>query len=101
MPTHGKKHRGTRARVAKGTRSRKMAGRLGRSITTSMPPGEEAIPRGFTASFRHPVFGGPAWVNQVHNYDWFMGPIASVREEAADALHDDLEATARLIAKSS
>lgn len=66
-----------------------------------MPQGMAAIPRGYTASFRHPVFGGPTWVTQHHHYDWFMGPISSVSRETHAELHDNMEKIARQIAKSS
>lgn len=69
LPARGVKHRGTRARMSRGVGYHKTP--LGYRATTSMPPGEEALPRGFESQWRHPVYGGPVSVVQHSHIQWF------------------------------
>lgn len=95
MPVHGSKHRGTRGTVARGVRVRSRGG--GQRITTSMPNGMEALPRGFQSQWGHPVYGH-GWVMQAPHYDWFFGPISSEYDNAVRGLHRDLENQAQFVA---
>lgn len=73
-PTHGKKHTGLRAEVAKGVGLQEIPD--GYRVTTSMPtPAKAAIPRGMDEhGWRHPVFGhNDTWVIEgTTDFSWFM-----------------------------
>lgn len=99
LPAHGVKHTGLRDRLAAGVGIRTSVGaRAGVRFTTSMPPGQEMLPRGEDSGvkgWRHPVFetedqisarhgAGATWVHQ-DGSSWFRETIANDRPEFQDA----------------
>jgi hypothetical protein len=92
-------HTGLRERVAAGVR---VTGSLGfYRITTSMPSGQEIIPRGLDRAigWTHPVFGHDVEVRQrPFRSGWFLDTFQGAQEEMASHLEDDLEDAADFIA---
>jgi hypothetical protein len=91
---------GLRRRVARGVRVQAST-KTGVRIVTSMPAGEEVLPRGLDSrtsirGWRHPVFGRSGiWVRQAGG-SWFMEPIAEQKpalDRAMQAVLDDAAAT--------
>jgi hypothetical protein len=82
LPTHGTKHTGLRARLARGVGVRVDVGGGLRFTTSMAQPDEAELPRGFDSGatgFRHPVFGDrDVWVHQTGG-SWFRQPIADQR----------------------
>ena len=95
IPAHGPKHRGTRRRLSRGVGVRRSPG--GYRVTTSMPPGEEALPRGFETQWHHPVFGGMPHVVQHSHYPWFSGPMADQKDYAFRRVIRDLHNAAEFV----
>lgn len=98
LPAHGKKHRGTRALIARGIQSKRT--RRGRRIVTEMPRGMEMLPRGFESQWHHPVFGR-GMVIQAPQTDWFIDPIAHFHHPLKSALEQDLQNMAQDIDRMS
>lgn len=99
IPAHGPKHRGTRRTLSRGVGVRRTA--YGYRVTTSMPPGEQALPRGFEHQWRHPVFGGPAWVIQHSHYPWFTEPISNEHDNLFRGIVRALNDAAQTIDRAS
>lgn len=67
-----------------------------------MPRGFEHAPRRLNANkFRHPVFGGEVWVDQIGKPRWFDDPIRQHRGEYRKVVAATLAAMARRIAARS
>jgi hypothetical protein len=93
------KHTGLRQRVAAGVHVTG-AGGLYR-IGTSMPKGQEIIPRGLdrASGWTHPVFGSSWTVRQTPvRTGWFTGTISDGEPSITRALEDNLEDSAGRIA---
>lgn len=94
-------HTGLRERVAAGLR---ITGGLGfYRITTSMPSGQEIIPRGLDrkTGWTHPVFGRDDSVRQrPYRSGWFLDTFQDAQEGMAANLEDVLEDAADFIAAS-
>jgi hypothetical protein len=92
-PTHGSKHTGLRAKVAKGVGLQELPN--GYRITTSMPEADEAaIPRGMDQhGWRHPVFGNrDKWVVEgVTDFSWFMDTMQEGENVVSDGLEQKLQ----------
>lgn len=99
-PTHGSKHTGLRAQVARGVDV--VETEDGAKVTTSMPiPDEAIIPRGLddAEGWRHPVFGNKnRWVVQHGAFSWFMDSMQGGRSDGEQNLERLLEDTADRIA---
>jgi hypothetical protein len=99
LPTRGRGHTGLRERVAAGVRVTGVSGFY--RITTSMPSGQEIIPRGLDrrAGWTHPVFGNPWSVRQRPlRSGWFMDSFQDEQSDMSDELEDVLEDSADTIA---
>lgn len=98
-PTHGVKHTGLRAKVAKGVGLQDVPD--GYRITTSMPNANEAaIPRGMDQhGWRHPVFGNKdVWVVEgTTDFSWFMDTMQEGESLVGDGLEQELENAAERI----
>lgn len=98
-PTHGTRHTGLRARVAKGVGLQELAD--GYRITTSMPNvNEAAIPRGMDQhGWRHPVFGNMGeWVVEgITDFSWFMDTMQEGEGMVSDGLQEQLDNAAERI----
>lgn len=98
-PTHGPKHTGLRAKVAKGVGLQDIPD--GYRITTSMPNANEAaIPRGMDQhGWRHPVFGmKDKWVTEgTADFSWFMDTMQEGEDLVGDGLEHQLENAAERI----
>jgi len=98
-PTHGKKHTGLRAEVAKGVGLQDIPD--GYRVTTSMPtPSKAAIPRGMDQhGWRHPVFGqSDNWVVEgTADFSWFMDTMQEGEDLVSDGLQKELENAAERI----
>lgn len=92
-PTHGPKHTGLRARVAKGVGLQDIPD--GYRITTSMPDANEAaIPRGMDEhGWRHPVFGNKDVfvIEGSSDFSWFMDTMQEGESLVGDGLEQQLE----------
>jgi hypothetical protein len=102
LPVRGNAgHTGLRERVAAGLR---VTGSLGFwRITTSMPSGQEIIPRGLdrTAGWTHPVFGHDPVVRQrPYRSGWFLDTFQDAQDDMASHLEGVLEDAADFIAAS-
>lgn len=98
LPAHKAKHTGLRARIGAGVGVRVAA--KGIRFTTSMPPGEEELPRGEDSGergWRHPVFGHDTWVHQ-RGGSWFRSTISNDRPRFERAFTDVLDEAANTIA---
>lgn len=107
-PTHGDKHTGLRERVAEGVAVRDISG--GVAVTTSMPAGEEAIPRGFDravsfranrGSWRHPLFDDMSkWYrNENGAFSWFIGAFDGADADGTERLTAMLDEVANGMAR--
>jgi hypothetical protein len=98
-PTHGLKHTGLRARVAKGVGLQELPD--GYRVTTSMPNANEAaIPRGMDQhGWRHPVFGNKGtWVVEgITDFSWFMDTMQEGEDLVGNGLEQQLENAAERI----
>jgi hypothetical protein len=100
LPVRGRSgHTGLRERVAAGVR---VVGGLGFwRITTSMPSGQEIIPKGLDRKqgWTHPVFGHDPTVRQrPFRSGWFLDTFQDSQDEIASRLDDDLEDAADTVA---
>jgi len=102
LPAHKGKHTGLRARIAAGvgvtTQSK------GVRITTSMPPGQEELPRGEDnglRGWRHPVFGNrDVWVQQ-RGGSWFKNTIADDRPRFEKSLGAVLDEACQMVDRAT
>jgi hypothetical protein len=98
-PTHGRKHTGLRAEVAKGVGLQDIPD--GYRVTTSMSsPSKAAIPRGMDEhGWRHPVFGqSDTWVMEgTTDFSWFMDTMQEGEEMVSEGLQKVLENAAERI----
>lgn len=93
------KHTGLRERVAAGLRVTGASGFY--RITTSMPSGQEIIPRGLDrkSGWTHPVFGRSDTVRQrPYRSGWFLDTFQEAGDEIASQVEDVLEDAADTIA---
>lgn len=101
LPARGAKHTGLRGRIAAGVGSHATV--KGIRFTTSMPPGQEELPRGEDnglRGWRHPVFGDrDVWVQQ-RGGSWFKNTIADQRPVFERALTAVLDDAANTIARA-
>lgn len=92
LPAHKAKHTGLRGRIAAGVGITVQS--RGVRITTSMPAGQEELPRGEDnglRGWRHPVFGNrDVWVSQ-HGGSWFKNTISDDRPNFEHALGSVLD----------
>lgn len=92
LPAHKLKHTGLRARIAAGVGMKRTF--QGVRFTTSMPPGEEELPRGEDSGlkgWRHPVYGNQNnWVHQIGG-SWFRETIANDRPQFENKMQDVLD----------
>lgn len=99
LPTRGRGHTGLRERVAAGVR---VAGASGfYRITTSMPSGQEIIPRGLDrkSGWTHPVFGHSWSVRQRPlRSGWFLDSFDDGRREISEDLEEEMEDAANTVA---
>lgn len=100
LPVRGNAgHTGLRERVAAGLR---VTGSLGFfRITTSMPSGQEIIPRGLDrkVGWTHPVFGhGPTVRQRPYRSGWFLDTFQDDQAAMAANLEDELEDAADYVA---
>jgi hypothetical protein len=88
LPVKGRGHTGLRQRVAAGLRVTGISGFF--RVTTSMPSGQEIIPRGLDrkSGWTHPVFGHSPTVRQrPYRSGWFLDTF----QDSSDAIENDLE----------
>lgn len=103
IPTHGPKHTGLRARVAKGVKTVASPGGSDVGfvrVITTMPKDEAIIPRGMDRQegWRHPVFGNKnVWVTQHTGGSWFRVAMSHAEKPIKEALHKALEDAARFV----
>lgn len=107
IPTHGPKHTGLRAKVAKGVKTvaAPASGTAGYiRVETTMPKADMAIiPRGMdrSAGWRHPVYGNRAnWVTQHTGGSWFRDALSHAQKPIEDALTRVLEEGARTVGEA-
>jgi hypothetical protein len=104
LPTHGPKHTGLRAKVARGVAIRSGLG-SGVAITTSMPhPNMAIIPRGLDSQtpergWFHPVFGRGRVFQ--HGFSWFSRPLANHHDDIERDITHIIEGVRDMIARAS
>lgn len=102
LPAHRDKHTGLRGRIAAGVGMKTTV--KGVRITTSMPHGQEELPRGEDngmRGWRHPVYGNrDVWVQQ-RGASWFKSTISDDRPRFERALGDVLDRACEEIDRAS